>query len=104
MFTVLYTIQHILPYYVILCCFLLQATFLAHLVGSDAAVASAHSSIKSMTRNSPGTELAARCCFLLEDPPDSKKEPTSSERYVIYLKFYMESLHFGSSITSPVVD
>ncbi|KRH24487.2 hypothetical protein GLYMA_12G044200v4 [Glycine max] len=56
------------------------ATFLAHLVGSDAAVASAHSSIKSMTRNSPGTELAARCCFLLEDPPDSKKEPTSSER------------------------
>lgn len=56
------------------------ATFLAHLVGSDVAVASAHSSIKSMSRNSPGTELAARCCFLLEDPPDNKKEPTSSER------------------------
>ncbi|RDX69438.1 SWI/SNF complex subunit SWI3D, partial [Mucuna pruriens] len=56
------------------------ATFLAHLVGSDVAVASAHSSIKSMSRNSPGTELAARCCFLLEDPPDNKKEATSSER------------------------
>lgn len=68
------------------------------------AVASAHSSIKSMSRNSPGTELAARCCFLLKDPPDNEKEPTNSERYVIYLELYMESLHFGSSITSPVVD
>ncbi|ESW03840.1 hypothetical protein PHAVU_011G046200 [Phaseolus vulgaris] len=56
------------------------ATFLAHLVGTDVAVASAHSSIKSMSRNSPGTDLAARCCFLLEDPPDNKNEPTSSER------------------------
>ncbi|KAG4386752.1 hypothetical protein GLYMA_11G118900v4 [Glycine max] len=56
------------------------ATFLAHLVGSDVAVASAHSSIKSMSRNSPGTELAARCCFLLKDPPDNEKEPTNSER------------------------
>ncbi|KAK7404445.1 hypothetical protein VNO78_05347 [Psophocarpus tetragonolobus] len=55
------------------------AVFLAHLVGSDMAVASAHSSIKSMSRNSPSTELAARCCFLLEDPPD-KKESTSCER------------------------
>ncbi|CAJ1933486.1 unnamed protein product [Sphenostylis stenocarpa] len=56
------------------------ATFLAHLVGTDVAVASAHSSIKSMSRNSPGIELAARCCFLLEDPMDNRKEPTSSER------------------------
>ncbi|BAT90916.1 hypothetical protein LR48_Vigan08g171400 [Vigna angularis] len=56
------------------------ATFLAHLVGTDVAVASAHSSIKSMSRNSPGTDLAARCCFLLEDPPDNKNEPTSSEK------------------------
>lgn len=47
------------------------------------AVASAHSSIKSMSRNSPGTDLAARCCFLLEDPPDNKNEPTSSEKYVV---------------------
>lgn len=54
------------------------------------AVASAHKSIKSLSGNAPGTELAARCCFLLEDPPDNKKEPTSSERYVIYMK----SLHF----------
>ncbi|KAK7264307.1 hypothetical protein RJT34_31914 [Clitoria ternatea] len=55
------------------------ASFLAYLVGPDMAVASAHSSIKSMSGNSPGTELAARCCFLLDDPPD-KKEPTSSGR------------------------
>ncbi|XP_061363567.1 SWI/SNF complex subunit SWI3D-like [Gastrolobium bilobum] len=56
------------------------AAFLARLVGSDLAVASAHSSLKSMSGNYPGTELAARCCFLLEDPPDNKKEPSSSER------------------------
>lgn len=51
-----------------------------------------------MSGNSPGTELAARCCFILEDPPDHK-EPTCSERYVIY----MESLLLGSSIAIPIV-
>jgi len=54
-------------------------------VGSDVAIASAHSSIKSMSRNSPGTDLAARCCFILEDPPDNKNEQTSAERYVVIL-------------------
>ncbi|OIW08707.1 hypothetical protein TanjilG_03383 [Lupinus angustifolius] len=56
------------------------ASFLAHLVSSDVAVASAHSFLKSMSGNSPGTELAARHCFLLEDPPYNKKEAASSER------------------------
>lgn len=65
----------------------LQAGFLARLVGSDVAVASAHSSLKSMSGNSPSLELAARHCFLLEDPPD-KKEPTSSERYVTFYGSY----------------
>ncbi|KAK7310639.1 hypothetical protein RJT34_08261 [Clitoria ternatea] len=55
------------------------AVFLARLVGSDVAVASAHSSLKSMSENSPSTELSARHCFLLEDPPVGK-EPTRSER------------------------
>nr|KYP75170.1 SWI/SNF complex subunit SWI3D [Cajanus cajan] len=53
--------------------------FLARLVGSDMAVASAHSSLKSMSVNSPGTVLSARHCFLLENPLDDK-EPTISER------------------------
>ncbi|KAF7840934.1 SWI/SNF complex subunit SWI3D [Senna tora] len=56
------------------------AGFLARLVGSDVAVASAHSSLKSISGNSPSIELAARHCFLLEDPPNDKKEPISSER------------------------
>ncbi|TKY75384.1 SWI/SNF complex subunit SWI3D [Spatholobus suberectus] len=55
------------------------AVFLTRLVGSDVAVASAHSSLKSMSVNSPGTVLSARHCFLLEDPPVDK-EPTRSER------------------------
>ncbi|KAK7351845.1 hypothetical protein VNO77_11579 [Canavalia gladiata] len=55
------------------------AVFLARLVGSDVAVASSHSSLKSMSVNSPSTELSARHCFLLEDPPIDK-EPTRSER------------------------
>lgn len=60
----------------------LQGGFLARLVGSDMAVASAHSSLKSISSNSPGIELASRHCFILEDPPDDKKEPSSVERYL----------------------
>ncbi|KAI4295536.1 hypothetical protein L6164_035575 [Bauhinia variegata] len=56
------------------------AVFLARLVGNDAAVASAHNSLKSISGNSPSIQLAARHCFVLEDPPDDKKETTSSER------------------------
>ncbi|OIW05694.1 hypothetical protein TanjilG_23480 [Lupinus angustifolius] len=56
------------------------ASFLAHLVSSDVAVASSHSFLKSMTGNSPGMELAARHCFLLEDPPYNKKDSSSSDR------------------------
>ncbi|CAK8576505.1 unnamed protein product [Lathyrus sativus] len=56
------------------------AVFLAQLVSSDVAVASAHNYIKSLSGNAPGTEIASRCCFLLEDPPDDKKETTTSER------------------------
>ncbi|KAG2703460.1 hypothetical protein I3760_06G138400 [Carya illinoinensis] len=58
------------------------AVFLARLVGPDAAIASAHSSLKSISGCSPGLQLAARHCFLLEDPSDGKKEPVpvGSER------------------------
>ncbi|XP_062093123.1 SWI/SNF complex subunit SWI3D [Humulus lupulus] len=51
------------------------AAFLAHLVGPDVATASSHNSLKSLSGNSPGIELASRHCFLLEDPPNDVKEP-----------------------------
>ncbi|CAL9021981.1 unnamed protein product, partial [Prunus brigantina] len=50
------------------------AAFLARLVGPDVAIASAHNSLKSISASSPGTELATRHCFLLEDPPSDNKE------------------------------
>lgn len=59
----------------------LQAGFFARLVGPKIAAASAQSSLKSLSGSSPSIQLAARNCFLLEDPPDDK-EPNGSERYV----------------------
>lgn len=60
----------------------LQAAFLAKLVGCDVAAVSARASLKSISGNSPGLQLAARHSFLLEDPPNDIKEPSGSERYV----------------------
>ncbi|KAK9286744.1 hypothetical protein L1049_015148 [Liquidambar formosana] len=58
------------------------AAFLVRLVEPDVATASARSSLKSTSGNSPGIQLAARHCFLLEDPPDDKKESAGSESAV----------------------
>ncbi|XP_057966654.1 SWI/SNF complex subunit SWI3D [Malania oleifera] len=58
------------------------AAFLVRLVEPDLATASARCSLKSLSGNSPSMQLAARHCFLLEDPPDDKKELTGSERAV----------------------
>ncbi|KAM1030722.1 hypothetical protein ACFX2J_034354 [Malus domestica] len=49
------------------------AAFLARLVGPDAAIASAHNSLKYISA-SCGIALAARHCFILEDPPNGSKE------------------------------
>ncbi|KAI3441309.1 uncharacterized protein J3R85_002585, partial [Psidium guajava] len=49
------------------------AGFLARLVGSDVAAASARRSLKSVSGNSPGLQLAMRHCFILEDPPDHEE-------------------------------
>ncbi|XP_038721238.1 SWI/SNF complex subunit SWI3D-like isoform X2 [Tripterygium wilfordii] len=56
--------------------------FLARLVGSDVANASARSSLKSVSSNSPGLQLATRHCFVLDDPPVDKNEPGASESAV----------------------
>ena len=67
----------------------LQAGFFARLIGPNIAAASAQSSLKSLSGSSPSIQLAARNCFLLEDPPDDKKEPSGSERYVNLFQAYI---------------
>ncbi|KAF8095875.1 hypothetical protein N665_0320s0004 [Sinapis alba] len=54
------------------------AAFLVRLGGSDVATASARASIKSLKSNS-GLLLTTRHCFVLEDPPDNKKDLTESK-------------------------
>ncbi|PPD76525.1 hypothetical protein GOBAR_DD26538 [Gossypium barbadense] len=54
-----------------------MAGFFAHLVGPNIAAASSQSSLKSLSGTCPNIQLAARNCFVLEDPPD-EKEPTCS--------------------------
>lgn len=58
------------------------AGFLARLVEPGSATASTRSSLKSISGNTPGVQLASRHCFLLEDPPDDKKEQPGSESNV----------------------
>ncbi|KAL4279219.1 hypothetical protein GQ457_03G002820 [Hibiscus cannabinus] len=58
------------------------AGFFARLVGPKIATASAQSSLKALSGSSPSIQLATRNCFLLEDPPDDKNEPTVSESVV----------------------
>ncbi|XP_039055031.1 SWI/SNF complex subunit SWI3D-like [Hibiscus syriacus] len=58
------------------------AGFFARLVGPNIAVASAQSSLKSLSGSCPSIQLAARNCFVLEDPPNDPKEPTCSESVV----------------------
>ncbi|KAE8702235.1 organ-specific protein S2-like [Hibiscus syriacus] len=58
------------------------AGFFARLVGPNIVAASAQSSLKSLSGSCPSIQLAARNCFVLEDPPDDKKEPTCSESFV----------------------
>ncbi|XP_010254885.1 PREDICTED: SWI/SNF complex subunit SWI3D isoform X2 [Nelumbo nucifera] len=53
--------------------------FLAGLVEPDVAVASARGSLKAISEESPGIQMATRHCFLLEDPIEDKKEPPVPE-------------------------
>lgn len=55
------------------------AAFLTRLVEPGVATASARSSLKLMPRSSAGSQLAARNCFVLEDPPDETKEQIGSQ-------------------------
>lgn len=51
--------------------------FLLRVVEPNVITASARSSLKSISGNSSGEQLAARHCFRLEDPPDQKKSTNS---------------------------
>ncbi|KAM7474988.1 hypothetical protein LguiB_022231 [Lonicera macranthoides] len=57
------------------------AAFLVRLAEPNVVTAAAHSSLKAMSASDSSVQLAARHCFLLEDPPDDKKS-ANSERVV----------------------
>ncbi|XP_008790351.1 SWI/SNF complex subunit SWI3D [Phoenix dactylifera] len=50
------------------------AAFLVGLVEHDVATTSCRSSLKAMSEESPGIQLATRHCFILEDPPNDRKD------------------------------
>ncbi|XP_068657718.1 SWI/SNF complex subunit SWI3D-like [Aristolochia californica] len=56
------------------------AAYLAGLLGNDVAIASARSSLKAMSEDSPSIQLAARHCFLLEDPPSGKIDSPAADK------------------------
>ncbi|KAJ4962706.1 hypothetical protein NE237_022645 [Protea cynaroides] len=59
------------------------AAFLTCMVEPDVAAASTRSSLKAISEDSPGIQLATRHCFVLEDPPEDMKEPHVSESAVV---------------------
>ncbi|KAJ6827214.1 SWI/SNF complex subunit SWI3D-like [Iris pallida] len=56
-----------------------QEAFLTHLVEPDAAATSFRSSLKAMSEDSPGIELATRHCFILENLPNAVKDLPASD-------------------------
>lgn len=58
------------------------AAFLVRLVEPNIATAAVRNSLKSISVGSSGELLAIRHCFILEDPPDDKGQPTDSERVI----------------------
>jgi SWI/SNF related-matrix-associated actin-dependent regulator of chromatin subfamily C len=51
--------------------------FLAAMVGPEVAAGSAQSALKAISEEAPAIQLAARHCFLLEDPPSDTKDNTN---------------------------
>ncbi|XP_060168387.1 SWI/SNF complex subunit SWI3D [Lycium barbarum] len=56
------------------------AAFLVKLVEAKRVTASVRSSLKSISSNPSGEQLALRHCFVLEDPPDDGKTSPDSDR------------------------
>ncbi|KAK9113134.1 hypothetical protein Scep_020653 [Stephania cephalantha] len=57
------------------------AVYLAGLVDADMSTASAQSSLKALSEDASGIQLATRHSFILEDPPDNLKNAPASERF-----------------------
>lgn len=55
------------------------------LVDRDLALTSSRSSLKAITEESPGIQLATRHCFTLEDPPKHQKDEQIYGRYYLGL-------------------
>lgn len=55
------------------------AAFLVGLVEPETITTSVRSSLKAMSEDSPGIQLATRHCYLLEDPPIDMKDPPEPE-------------------------
>ncbi|KAK9136365.1 hypothetical protein Syun_015695 [Stephania yunnanensis] len=55
------------------------AVYLAGLVDADMSTASAQSSLKALSEDASGIQLATRHSFILEDPPDNLKNAPASE-------------------------
>lgn len=51
--------------------------FLAALVGPQVAAFSAQSTLNTISEEAPAIQLAAKHCFLLEDPPSDTKDNTN---------------------------
>lgn len=60
----------------------LQVAFLGGFVKPDNAAAAARSSLKALSEDLPSIQLAARHCFILEDPPYVDKVHNACERFV----------------------
>uniref|UniRef100_A0A1D1Z7J1 SWI/SNF complex subunit SWI3D n=1 Tax=Anthurium amnicola TaxID=1678845 RepID=A0A1D1Z7J1_9ARAE len=58
------------------------ASFLVTLVDRDLALTSSRSSLKAMSEDSSGVQLATRHCFTLEDPPEHRKDQHAFESEV----------------------
>lgn len=70
------------------------AAFLVRLVEPKVVTASACTSVKSISGNVSGLQLAARHCLLLEDPIDEKKKQADSQTFVKLFVAYLLSTAF----------
>lgn len=74
--------------------FSFQAAFLVRLVEPNVVTASVRTSLKSISGNASGMQLAARNCFLLEDPIDEKRKSADSQRFVsLFVAYFTNGLY-----------
>lgn len=83
------------------------AAFLVRLVEPNIVTASVRTSLKSVSGNASGMQLAARHCVLLEDPIDEKRKSADSQRVVaevVGLEGKKDEKEEKSSLVSNICD